>query len=62
MRIAVIGLRYVGLVSAACFAEIGHQIISVVHRDGASSSGRNSSWIGVSPHWSAAIFDASLSD
>jgi UDP-N-acetyl-D-mannosaminuronate dehydrogenase len=29
MRIAVIGSGYVGLVSAACFAEIGHNVISV---------------------------------
>jgi len=29
MRIAVIGSGYVGLVSAACFAEIGHKVISV---------------------------------
>src|SRR5258708_32881839 len=29
MRIAVIGSAYVGLVSAACFAEIGHNVISV---------------------------------
>lgn len=29
MRIAVIGSGYVGLVSAACFAEIGHEVISV---------------------------------
>lgn len=29
MRIAVIGCGYVGLVSAACFAEIGHEVISV---------------------------------
>src|SRR5580700_7970629 len=28
-RIAVIGSGYVGLVSAACFAEIGHDVISV---------------------------------
>jgi UDPglucose 6-dehydrogenase len=29
MRIAVIGSGYVGLVSATCFAEIGHDVISV---------------------------------
>jgi UDPglucose 6-dehydrogenase len=29
MRIAVIGSGYVGLVSAACFAEIGHDVMSV---------------------------------
>lgn len=29
MRIAVVGSGYVGLVAAACFAEIGHQVISV---------------------------------
>src|ERR1017187_154189 len=34
MRIAVIGSGYVGLVSAACFAEIGHDVISV-DNDGA---------------------------
>jgi UDPglucose 6-dehydrogenase len=34
MRIAVIGSGHVGLVSAACFAEIGHQVISM-DNDGA---------------------------
>lgn len=29
MKIAVIGSGYVGLVSAACFAEIGHEVVSV---------------------------------
>jgi len=29
MRIVVVGSGYVGLVSAACFAEIGHDVISV---------------------------------
>ena len=29
MRIAVIGSGYVGLVSAACFAELGHDVVSV---------------------------------
>jgi UDPglucose 6-dehydrogenase len=33
MRIAVIGAGYVGLVSAACFAEIGHDVISVDNDD-----------------------------
>jgi UDPglucose 6-dehydrogenase len=33
MRIAVIGSGYVGLVSAACFAEIGHDVISVDNDD-----------------------------
>src|ERR1035438_5827443 len=29
MRITVIGSGYVGLVSAACFAELGHEVFSV---------------------------------
>ena len=29
MRIAVVGSGYVGLVAAACFAEIGHEVVSV---------------------------------
>ncbi len=29
MRIAVVGSGYVGLVSAVCLAEIGHEVISV---------------------------------
>lgn len=29
MKVAVIGVGYVGLVSAACFAEIGHDVIAV---------------------------------
>ena len=29
MKIAVIGVGYVGLVSAACFAEIGHEVVAV---------------------------------
>src|ERR1700693_2847299 len=29
MRISVVGSGYVGLVSAACFAEIGHDVVSV---------------------------------
>ena len=29
MRVAVVGSGYVGLVSAACLAEIGHDVISV---------------------------------
>jgi UDPglucose 6-dehydrogenase len=34
MRVAVVGCGYVGLVAAACFAELGHQVTSVDNDEG----------------------------
>jgi UDPglucose 6-dehydrogenase len=41
MRITVIGAGYVGLVSAACFAELGHEVLSVDNDHGKIASLQN---------------------
>jgi UDPglucose 6-dehydrogenase len=40
MRIAMIGTGYVGLVSAACLSEFGHDVVCV-DKDGAKIAGLN---------------------
>src|SRR5213082_2626543 len=47
MRIAMIGTGYVGLVSGACFADFGHEVVCV-DKDGAKIDGLNA---GVMPIW-----------
>src|SRR5436305_1426608 len=47
MRIAMIGTGYVGLVSGACFADFGHEVVCV-DKDGAKIDGLNS---GRMPIW-----------
>ena len=34
MKIAVVGCGYVGLVSGACFASMGHEVVCVVSQTG----------------------------
>ena len=51
MRVAMIGTGYVGLVSGACFADFGHDVICVDKDEAKIQRLRDGKSTGLSFHW-----------